>query len=144
MIAAGAPVYHAGNYMCWGDADAVSLGTFYLVHSVGWGGGGGEGLGHLGVNAVLAPIQNKMIIGENGTNLTKIPNPFSPLGKCGINAVGMDQLYLIVAGLPMQAACTSIELCRNSSTRRPPTPNFSSAALALSGMSCCPLPVSRQ
>jgi hypothetical protein len=24
VIAAGAPVYHAGNYMCWGDADAVS------------------------------------------------------------------------------------------------------------------------
>ena len=119
MIAAGAPVYHAGNYMCWGDADAVSLGTFYLVHSVGWGGGGGEGLGDLGVNALLAPIQMKMIIGENGTNLTTIPNPFSPLGKCGINTVGMRQLSLTeTLSLGCQAAAAMLECQLSSSQSR--------------------------
>ena len=96
VIAAGAPVYHAGNYMCWGDADVVSLGTLYLVQSIGWGGGGGEGLGDLGVNAVLAPVQMKLIIGERGAKMTTIPNPFSPLGKLTTTVAEMWQLCLTV------------------------------------------------
>lgn len=83
--------------MCWGDADAVSLGTFYLVQSIGWGGGGGEGLGDLGVNAVLAPIQMKLIIGESGAKTTTIPNPFSPLGKLTTSTAELLHLCLTVA-----------------------------------------------
>jgi hypothetical protein len=84
--------------MCWGDADAVSLGTLYLVQSIGWGGGGGEGLGNLGVNAVLAPIQMKLIIGKSGAKMTTIPNPFSPLGKRATGTVELWHLRLNVAG----------------------------------------------
>jgi hypothetical protein len=56
----------------------VSLGSFFLVQSVGWGGGGGEGLGSLGVNALLAPIQTKHTVRPGNTTLR---NPFSALGQ---------------------------------------------------------------
>lgn len=77
VIAGGAPVYHAGQYMCWCDADAVSLGTFYLVQSVGtdWAGGGGQG--SFGINAVLAPVNRKQTLHPGDNTVT---NPFPPAG----------------------------------------------------------------
>eukprot|EP01051_Picozoa_sp_SAG22_P016639 SAG22_NODE_2389_length_2624_cov_2.359857_1_plen_613_part_00 len=81
LVCRGVQLKYCANFaadMCWGDADAVSLGSFYLVQSVGWGGGGGEGLGALGINAVLAPIQSKQTIRPGNTTLN---NPFSALGR---------------------------------------------------------------